>query len=1355
MLDFLVISTRSPRKGEIEIFPKFVVKKSEDLMTKGGDFYAIWNDELSIWSTDENIAIQLIDRELNRFYKENYQSDCGGIVKVLYTWDSDSGVIDKWHKYVQKQLRDSFHTLDEKIVFANDSVNKNDYSSKRLPYSLTEGSTEAYDKMMSVLYSEQERHKLEWAIGSVFNGDSKILQKFVVLYGSGGTGKSTVLNIIQDLFKGYYEIFDSKALGSVSNSFALEAFRSNPLVAIQHDGDLSKIEDNTRINSLVSHERMSVNVKFKSLYTEHFNTFLFMGTNKPVKITDAKSGIIRRLIDVSPTGEKIPKNEYTALVKQVNFELGAIAIKCKSVYESDPTFYDNYIPVQMLGASNDFYNFVADSYFEFIKMDSVPLKIAWEMYCQYCADAKVQYPMSQRLFKEELRNYFDDFKDRMTLSDGSRVRNCYSGFLASKFDYSAEEARIPEEIKENRWLLFDTIASIFDSQYPDYPAQYASEQTGGPKSKWSNTKTTLKDIDTAKLHYVKVPTNHIVIDFDIKDSNGNKSLEENINAANKWPKTYAELSKSGQGIHLHYIYDGDPATLCNLYSNHIEIKVFNGDSSLRRMVTKCNDMNISNISSGLPVKELKMVSNDVMVNEKAIRTIISKNLRKEYHSSTKSSIDFINKILNDAYSQGVIYNVTNMRASVLAFATLSTNNSDYCINLVNKMKFCSESEEKCVDSMLSGSNEAAPIVFYDVEIFPNLFVLNWKFAGKENPVVRMINPSPDAVSELFKYRLIGFNNRKYDNHIIYARSLGYTLEALYELSQKIVNGSKNVMFPAAYNLSYADIYDFSSEKQSLKKFEIALGIHHQELGLPWDKPVPEELWPKVCDYCVNDVEATEAVFYSEARQADFVARQILAKLTNSSVNDTTRTLCTRFIFGDNKTPQSEFNYRNMGEVDDTTCNVQITKDETLFSNFGDSKYTLFNALGQPVFPGYKYEFGKSTYRGDDVGEGGYVYAEPGVYFDTVVLDIASMHPTSLEEEVLFGERYTKRYSDVKSARIFIKHGDYDSAKKLLDGALIEFLDDKRQAENLAQALKIIINSIYGYTCATFDNPFKDKRNIDNIVAKRGALFMINLKFEVQNLGFTVAHVKTDSIKIPNATPEIIQFVMDYGKMYGYTFEHESTYERMCLVNNAVYIAKYASIEWCQSRYGYIPDKNKKKAEHWTATGTQFAVPYVFKTLFSHEDITINDLCETKQVSTGSIYLDFNDGLTDPTPYEKELERITKKLSSDAPISEETVVHIHELEAMIASCHNYVFVGRVGLFCPVKTNGGELYRECEGKYYAVTGTKGYRWVETETFVNNNYGIDTIDLRYYETLAQDAYDTISKYDSEKLFFTELPF
>ena len=143
--------------------------------------------------------------------------------------------------------------------------------------------------------------------------------------------------------------------------------------------------------------------------------------------------------------------------------------------------------------------------------------------------------------------------------------------------------------------------------------------------------------------------------------------------------------------------------------------------------------------------------------------------------------------------------------------------------------------------------------------------------------------------------------------------MGYNNQELYNLSQKIISGDKNSFFGEAYNISYTDIYDFSSKKQSLKKFEIDLGIHHQELGLPWDQPVPEEMWNKVAEYCVNDVLATEAVFNDQNRKADFTARQILADLAGMTVNDTTNSLTTKIIFGKEKKPRLVYTDLATGE----------------------------------------------------------------------------------------------------------------------------------------------------------------------------------------------------------------------------------------------------------------------------------------------------------------------------------------------------------------------------------------------------------------------------------------------------------
>lgn len=381
-----------------------------------------------------------------------------------------------------------------------------------------------------------------------------------------------------------------------------------------------------------------------------------------------------------------------------------------------------------------------------------------------------------------------------------------------------------------------------------------------------------------------------------------------------------------------------------------------------------------------------------------------------------------------------------------------------------------------------------------------------------------------------------------------------------------------------------------------------------------------------------------------------------------------------------------------------------------------------------AFPGYEFVDGKNIYRGTDVGKGGYVYAEPGMYGNIALLDVASMHPHSAINLNAFGE-YTQHFKDLVDARIAIKRKDFDKARKMFGGKLAPYLDDETTAKNLTQALKIAINSVYGLTSANFDNPFRDIRNKNNIIALRGALFMRTLQDEVQKRGFKVAHIKTDSIKIPDATPEIIEFVMDFGRKYGYEFEHEATYDRMCLVNDAVYIAKYDNGEW-------------------TATGTQFQIPYVFKKLFSKEDILFDDLCETKSV-TSSLYLDMNENLPDVSSLEKELNKVLKNSPGDENL-------INNLKEEIAKGHNYRFIGKVGRFCPIKPGcgGGLLMREKDGKYYSATGAKGYRWLEAE-IVSSLGRTEDIDEGHFKEMADAAIDTIKKYGDYEWFVSDTPY
>jgi len=1273
-MDFYQILARETKDKQLELYPDFVVRRSEDLMVQGGHFYAIWDPEKNLWSRDEYDVQRLVDAGLAQ-EKERLQRETGQkyTVKFMRSYHSNSWV--QFRKFMA-HISDNSKPLDSRLTFANADIKKQDYVSKKLPYAIGEGDISAWEELMSTLYSPDERAKVEWAIGSIIAGDSKKIQKFVVFYGPPGTGKSTVLNIIAMLFEGYCTSFDGKALGSSNSAFATEVFKHNPLVAIQHDGDLSRIEENARLNSIIAHEQMTMNEKYKPAYSSRIDAMLFVGSNQPVKISDAKSGIIRRLIDVHPTGIKFGAKHYQALLTQIGFELGAIAHHCLEVYLSmGKNYYNTYRPLEMMLQTDIFFNFIEAHYDIFKKQDYTTLKQAYLLYKEYCAETGIERPMPQYKMREELRNYFEEFKDRGEI-DGETVRSLYRGFTAEKFKAIKEDPTVFSLVLEER-------VSLLDELFADCPAQLANAE-GMPTRRWSSVRTTLSDIDSRKIHFVKVPENHVVIDFDLKDQNGQKALERNLEAASQWPATYAEISRSGSGIHLHYIYTGDVSELSPVFAENVEVKTYSGDAALRRKLSRCNQVPVAKISSGLPLRERKdaMLKDKTIQSEQGLRALIQRNLRKEIHPGTKPSVDFIKKILDDAYESGIKYDVTDLRSKILAFANNSSNQASAALKIVKDIKWASAdagvTKEETFTADPSVKVRDDRLVFFDVEVYPNLFVVCWKFQG-ETDVVKMINPKPHDVAELFSLKLVGFYNRRYDNHILYAAAMGASPEDLFRQNVKIIEGSRSGTFAQAYNLSYADIWEFSSEKKSLKKFEIDLGILHMELDLPWDQPVDKKDWKRVVEYCVNDVIATEAVF--ENRKGDYIARQILAELSGLTVNDTTQNHTAKIIFGDNiRTAHKEFVYTDLSKE----------------------------------FPGYKFELGKSYYKGEEPGEGGYVYAEPGMYENVAVLDIVSMHPTTIEILNLFGP-YTKNFSDLKKARVAIKRRDFDVARKMLDGRLARFLEpttdlgDVDNPEALAYALKIVVNTVYGLTSAKFDNAFRDIRNIDNIVAKRGALFMIDLKQKLQETGYQVIHIKTDSVKIPNATPEAIAAVKTLGSFYGYEFEHEATYDKFCLVNDAVYVAGIQSVPW---------DKDHPKY-HWTTVGAQFQHPYVFKTLFSGEELHFDDYCEARSVVKGTMYL-----------YTGPERPVNGVLSGDTKL--------------------FKHVGRTGLFVPVEKDGGALYRFFEDKYYAVSGTKGHLWMESDAALELGEKDKLhIDMSYFDKLKDDAVKAIEQFGSFKEF------
>lgn len=1381
------LAATDPRsKFDYEVKVDFAYKRVKDIVVKGSEFSGFWNGEK--WSLHIDDLIDSIDNDIvvlrDKLRKEHPDAK---ISAPLMNFES-SGIMLKFINYCKKQSGSDVQ-FNSKILFSDVKAKREDYSTYQLPYTPTSGETPAFDEMMSILYKPEELDKILWAMGALFTGEISKIEKFLYLYGAKGTGKGTVLNIIKLLVGDYWAAIDLQAITG-SSEFATADIREVPML-IDSDSDISKIVKEQNLLKLTSHEDVLIRKLYKPAYPVRFNGLLVTASNERYKAKTIDSGINRRAIVVHPTGNKLPMKQYQVLNSQISFEIPYIAQKCiDRYYELGMDAYQNDIDVEMVEYSDKVFAFVREN--ELALEEGITLKRATDLYKLFLEEFDWATTGAKNTIKNGLKRYYDEFLPETTDNEGHRVRNFFKGFKRDvAFPEQAKAIDVNLETMYSIALRENTDVHIFENEAKDWPAQYTGRD-GFPKQKWDVVTTTMKDIDPRELHFVRVPLQHIVIDFDLKNEAGEKDLDINLSKAALFPPTYTEVSKSGGGVHLHYWYDGDVSLLANEVEPHVEIKVFSGKSALRRKYILSNDEPIAHISTGLPLKAIPEESmykdtKEIVWNEKKLREFVLRCLRKEHHGSTKPEIDFMFKVLNEAKDDNVEFDLSDLSEVIYKFAMSSTNQYEYCMHLFPSIPLSTiEKPEEKVWSR----NEIIPdeeLIFFDIEVFSNLLLVCWKqyglvmpedyfdrmvlsnnkygysFKGNKDDVNRLeqwreqhktkfavlFNPSTSLLEYMMTKPLVGFNNRKYDNHIVYSGYMGATTMDMYNQSQSIINNDGGTV-GGAYNISYADVYEFHDIKQSLKKWEIELGIKHDESEFPWDRPLEEFNWVRVAEYCMNDVNATEAVFAHPKGQDAYTARKILCQLTDMPVNTKTQTLAEKFIFGDDPRPQDKFNWYNLAQE----------------------------------FPGYdfnKYRKPQSLYKGKEPSEGGYVSSKPGVYGvapsckdiidgttgrkkDIIYIDVDSMHPHSLIACNYFGP-YTPKFAALVTCRMHIKNGRYEEAAHAFDDIdptlsdkLQPYLTNPDTAKGLGHAMKIVINIIYGMTSAKYDNKFRDPRNVDNIVAKRGALFMMELEIQLTERGVDVIHVKTDSMKLTNYTDEDVQFAMDFAHQYGYNFSVECVFDRLALVNKAVLI-------------GHIPDEEKHNG--WEAVGSQYAEPFVFKKLFSNEIIEEHDFAILKSVKS-SIYLgDRYIG--------KNAEVYASKTGVDCMASREVNIAAQIQSRMLKPIEKLLpkrdYAEKVGkewiplpkdivqqnifnkisseLDYPIKevkaiVNAGYPDTIIE-KFNSVTGTKGHKW----RLWSEYQGVEDVDFTYYTDLVRDAINDIYSVGDGDIIFEGTPY
>jgi hypothetical protein len=145
VMDFYQILARETKDKQLELYPDFVVGRSEDLMVQGGSSTPSGIPRRDCGpgtSTTSNVSSTKICAQ----EKERLQRETGQKYTVKFMRSFHSNSWSQFRKFMA-HISDNSQPLDNKLVFANTDIKKTDYASKKLPYAIGEGDISAWDEL--------------------------------------------------------------------------------------------------------------------------------------------------------------------------------------------------------------------------------------------------------------------------------------------------------------------------------------------------------------------------------------------------------------------------------------------------------------------------------------------------------------------------------------------------------------------------------------------------------------------------------------------------------------------------------------------------------------------------------------------------------------------------------------------------------------------------------------------------------------------------------------------------------------------------------------------------------------------------------------------------------------------------------------------------------------------------------------------------------------------------------------------------------------------------------------------------------------------------------------------------------
>lgn len=392
------------------------------------------------------------------------------------------------------------------------------------------------------------------------------------------------------------------------------------------------------------------------------------------------------------------------------------------------------------------------------------------------------------------------------------------------------------------------------------------------------------------------------------------------------------------------------------------------------------------------------------------------------------------------------------------------------------------------------------LIFYDIEIFSHDALIVFKNRNKE--VVKYYHNNFEGILGFIQDKLlVGYNNYFYDDKILTAMISGWNNGQLKDLNDKLISGEKwDRVSP--YIDSIDCFQQINPSMPGLKKIEGNMGkmILESAISFDIDRPLTDEEFKEVFDYCSYDVDTTIDVYNLREHSYFESKSKLLEMLNNDRAKKWNTTTISANLLLDRPLPK----WSSL-RIDDEMLELvpPDVKEMWLQGNSVGSKIKKKSVTIN--------EFDNDIQFGWGGLHGSHRWLKK--VENVKLLDVASMYPSIIINLNALGSA-TKRYEEMRNQRVEIKHKD----------------------KVLSDALKLVLNSVYGNLKNKYSMLNNPRASMTVCVYGQIALYELCKRLSSYT---TIININTDGVAFTTDNDVYKQIWKEWEKDFNLTLEEEN------------------------------------------------------------------------------------------------------------------------------------------------------------------------------------------------------------------------